>query len=339
MSRSKRNAQHILFDLGFEFEPFDPMGNPLLQDLGFESQMPLGKKAAGAAQATQLEPALQARIRSSSNQIQPIGATDVDSGRLITQPSDNPVINQALATNAMREYRNGLEGALKSIPGAKLAANRTAKNPKRLAEKIELQGQPAETVSDYGAAQISVDSPQAKTAVVSAIKRTFPVLREEDRFAHGDLQYGYRCYSMQVQMANGASQELQIVPKEVFDVNQAEHQNYKLARDAELAGRDTEAIKLQAKAMNNAAMERFNKRNGSAMQPALSKGATVTLPDGSQGTVSYLDSDMGIARVRTDKGKNLTIPRYQLRATTAKQTGGDLSSLTALANNLTIKPQ
>ena len=69
------------------------------------------------------------------------------------------------------------------------------------------------------AAQISVDSPQAKTAVVAAIKRTFPVLREEDRFAHGDSQYGYRCYSMQVRMANGASQELQIVPKEVFAVN------------------------------------------------------------------------------------------------------------------------
>jgi hypothetical protein len=314
MSRSNRSARHILFDLGFEIEPFNPMENSLLQDLGFECQMPLGKKAARAAQAAQLEPALQAEIRSASNQIQPIGATEADSGRLITQPSDNPVINQALATNAMREYRNGLEDALKSVPGAKLEAKRTAKNPKRLAEKIELQEQPAETVSDYGAAQVSVDSPQDRNAVVAAIKRTFPVLREEDEFAHGDSQYGYRCHSMQLQMANGASQELQIVPKEVFNVNRAQHRNYKLARDADLAGKDTEAIKLQAKAQNDAAMERFNKRNRSRTQPALSKGATVTLPDGSQGRISYLDPNMGFARVRTDEGRNLTVPRYQLRA-------------------------
>ena len=124
--------------------------------------MPLDKRAAGASQAIESEPALQGELRDSTNQIQPIGAMDVDSGRLITQPSDNPVINQALATDAMREYRSGLKDALKSVPGAKLAANRTTKNPKRLAEKIELQGQPAETVNDYGAAQVSVDSPQAK---------------------------------------------------------------------------------------------------------------------------------------------------------------------------------
>ena len=64
-------------------------------------------------------------------------------------------------------------------------------------------------------------------------------------------------------MSNDASQELQIVPNEVFNVNQVQHQNYKRAREAELAGRNAEAIKLRAKAQNDAAMETFNKRNGS----------------------------------------------------------------------------
>jgi hypothetical protein len=329
MSRSNRTAQHILFDLGFELEPLSSVEDPLLNDLGFEPEMPLDKRAAGASQAIESKPALQG----STNQIQPIGAIDADSGRLITQPSDNPVINQALAADAMREYRSGLKDALKSVPGAKLAASRTTKNPKRLAEKIEQQGQPAETVNDYGAAQVAVDSPQARDAVVAAVKRTFPVLREEDEFAHGDPQYGYRCYSMQVQMSNGVSQELQIVPNEVFNVNQAQHRNYKHARETELAGRYAEAIKLRAKAQNDAAMKAFNKRNGPGTQPALSKGATVTLPDGSQGKISYLDSNLGIVRVRTDEGKNLTIRRYQLRGGATNHAGDEFPSLTTHAKD------
>jgi hypothetical protein len=309
-----------------------------LVDLGFEFEMRLNKSAAKAAQAVQSEPALQTEIRSSTNQMQPIGATDVDSGRLITQPSDDPAINQALATDAMREYRGALEVALEGIPGAKLAANRTAKNPKRLAEKIELQGQPAETVNDYGAARISVDSLNARNAVVAAVKRKFPILREEDEFSHGDPQYGYRCYAMQVQMANRASQELQIVPKEIFDVNRAQHQSYKQARDTGLTGKNAEAVKLRAKALNDAAMGQFNKRNGFSTQPAFRRGANVTLPDGSEAKILYLDSNMGIARVRTNEGRNLTIRRHRLRASAAKHADGEFSSLDVPAKDLSLRP-
>ena len=59
-------------------------------------------------------------------------------------------------------------------------------------------------------------SPQAKNAVVAAVKQHFPVLRERDNFAFGDPVYHYRSYSLQVQMPNGASEELQIVPHPVF---------------------------------------------------------------------------------------------------------------------------
>ena len=80
-------------------------------------------------------------------------------------------------------------------------------------------------------------------------------------------------------------------------------------------------------------MKTFNKRNGPGTHPALSKGAIVTLPDGSQGKISYLDSNMGIARVRTDEGKNLTIRRYQLRAGATKHAGDEFSSLTTHAKD------
>jgi hypothetical protein len=272
------------------------------------------------------------------NQVQPIGATDTASGRLITQPSNNPAINQALATDAMQDYRSGLESALKHISGARLAASRSTKNPKRLANKIEKQGQPAETVSDYGAAQVSVDSLSARDAVVAAVKKNFHVLRVDDKFVHGDPQYGYRCYSMQVQMPSGASEELQIVPDEVLKVNQEQHQSYKQARDAKLAGRDADAIKSRAKAQNDAAMEKFNRRNGSLAQPVLSRGMTVLLPDGSRGRISYLDRGMQIARVKTDDGKNVTVGRRQLRVD-GELRGSDRSWPNRPAKSLDVAPR
>jgi hypothetical protein len=229
---------------------------------------------------------------------------------VVSQPSDNPAINQALATDAMREYRAGLQSAIKNIPGAKLAASRDAKNPRRLAEKIEREGQPAETVSDYGAAQISVSSPQARNAVIEAVKKRFPVVREQDNFSEGDPEYGYRSYSMQLRMPNGASLELQIVPKEVFAINRIEHKEYKAARNSQLAGGNADRIKVAARKLNNAAMAKFDSRNGLA---GLAKGSAVTLPDGSRGTISYLDPNMRIARVRTENGRNVTVRQGQLR--------------------------
>ncbi len=200
----------------FGFEPLLPS----LTDLGFEPAMP-------------------------------IGAREPHSGRTVVQPTRNPAINQALATEAMPAYEARLVEIIRHIQGATLAASRQRKNPSRLAEKIRREGQPAETVSDYGAAQIAVDSPQAKDAVVAAVKRHFKVVREQDHFAFGDPQYHYRSYSLQLQMPNGASEELQIVPRPVFDANRAEHHDYKRARNAELAGRGAEKATAAARDLND----------------------------------------------------------------------------------------
>ena len=199
-----------------------------------------------------------------------------------------------------------------------LAASRDAKNPARLAEKIAGQGQPAETVSDYGAAQIAVASPQAKDAVVAAVKRHFPVLRQQDNFAFGDPEYRYRSYSLQVQMPNGSSEELQIVPQEVLEANQQEHHDYKRVRNAELAGRNADQARAAAKAINDSAMERFNSRNGATapervVKGPVVKGARVRLASGALARVEYVDPNMRIARVRTEDGRNVTVRHKDLR--------------------------
>jgi hypothetical protein len=260
------------------------------------------------------EPAIHAVREPSIARPQAVGTIDPRSGRRIVQPTDNPAVNQALATDAMPFYKTRLLVAISNIPGATLAASRDAKNPIRLAEKITGEGQPAETVSDYGAAQIAVDSPQAKDAVLAAVKRHFPVLREQDHFALGDPKYRYRSYSLQVQMPNGASQELQIVPRPVLQANRQEHHDYKKARNAELAGRSDNPAKAAAIAINDAAMNRFNSRNGGrVVKGAVIKGSRVRLADGTMARVLYVDPNMRIARVRTEDGRNITVRHKDLR--------------------------
>jgi hypothetical protein len=251
---------------------------------------------------------------------QAVGAMEPASGRKIVQPTDNPAVNQVLATEAMPSYKARLLEAIRHIPGARLAASRDFKNPARLAEKIAGQGQPAETVSDYGAAQIAVSSLEAKGAVVAAVKRHFPVLRQQDNFTFGDPEYRYRSYSLQLQMPNGSSEELQIVPEEVLEANRQEHHDYKKVRNAELAGRNAEQARAAARAINDFAMERFNSRNRVANSPAervvkgpVVKGARVRLAGGALARVLYVDPNMRIVRVRTEDGRNVTVRQKDLR--------------------------
>ena len=125
------------------------------------------------------------------------------------------------------------------------------------------------------------------------------MLRVQDFFAQGDPKYRYRHYSMQLEMKNGASEELQIVPREVMEANREEHHIYKRARTAELAARE----------LNDQAMEQFDSRNGVRVV----KGLRVRLADGTPAKVVYADPNLRIARVRTEKGKNLTVRHKDLR--------------------------
>jgi hypothetical protein len=290
-------AAHPLDTLGFE-----PVASPAQRDprslahLGFET------------------------VTNTIARPQAVGAMEPASGRKIVQPTDNPAVNQVLATEAMPAYKARLLDAIRHIPGARLAASRDFKNPARLAEKIAGQGQPAETVSDYGAAQIAVSSPEAKDAAVAAVKRHFPVLRQQDNFAFGDPEYRYRSYSLQLQMPNGSSEELQIVPEEVLEANRQEHHDYKKVRNAELTGKNAEQARAAARTINDSAMKRFNSRNGVVNSSAervvkgpVVKGARVRLASGAVARVLYVDPNMRIVRVRTEDGRNMTVRQKDLR--------------------------
>jgi hypothetical protein len=242
-----------------------------------------------------------------------MGTKDTESGRKIVQPTNDPTVDQALATQAMQDFSTRVRLAIGHIPGARLARVRDAKSPRRLAEKISLQEQPVETVTDYGAAQISVSSPQAKQAVVAAIRNKFTVLNEQDRFSTGDPQFHYRSDSLQVATPNGSSEELQIVPEEVLRANRQEHRDYVKARTAALDNVNDQSATVAARALDDGAMARFNLRNGPATRNRLQKGWRVELADGAFARVEYVDPNMRFVRVRTESGRNLTVRCKDLR--------------------------
>ena len=283
-------------------------GQPERTDTGAAQPAHGGAESSGAGSAAPV----------AAGATQEVGSTEPESGRVVTQPSDKLASAQELATKAAPELKQKLASITKEIPGAKVAV-REAKNPERAWEKAAKEGQPVETISDLLAARISADSPAARERIAAGIKKNFTVLKDEDQFTRGDPNYGYHAHTLQVQMGNGSTAEVQIVPKEILGVEDQTHANYRAGREAEIAGRDEEAQAAMAKNLqiHDAAMGRFNARNG-----IYAKGDRVRLEDGAMGTVAYVDPRLRIVRVRTDDGRNITVANEKMEVVNDRNRNG-----------------
>jgi hypothetical protein len=195
----------------------------------------------------------------------PVGSTDPETGRVITHATDNLDEAQDAATAAAPELEDKLNAVADSVPGVQLHGVRPEKEKARAQRKVEADNKPVNTHSDLLAGRLVADSPEAKDAAVAAIKSTSPVIDEEDSFQQGDPDYGFRSHDLQVALGDGkTSSEVQIVPQEVADVDEDTHPTYERGRDAEADG-DTETAdqaKAENKAVHDAAMDKFNERNG-----------------------------------------------------------------------------
>lgn len=192
-----------------------------------------------------------------------LGTGSVHGREVLHQSTDRAeLVTQAKAH--AKQFEDGLKSATRGIAGAKFDDVRPEKNPARIDEKVNDEQQPIETIPDILAGRIGVDSPEAHEKTAAAIGNHFKVVRDEDEFEKGDPEYGYRVHKMQVQVTPQLSGEVHIVPKEVLEVNDEQHESYKAARDAEVDGDDKDASKMAAKAkkINDAAMAKFNERNG-----------------------------------------------------------------------------
>lgn len=179
------------------------------------------------------------------------------------------------AKSHSKQFEDGIKSATRGIQGAHFDAVRDEKNPARVDEKIKDENQPIETIPDILAGRIGVDSHEAHEKTAKAIGSHFNVVRDEDEFKDGDPEYGYRVHKMQVQVTPQLSGEVHIVPKEVLEVNDKEHQAYKDSRDAETEGDTKDAAKeaAKAKAINDAAMAKFEARQSGGKMDAGGKDA------------------------------------------------------------------
>jgi 2'-5' RNA ligase len=202
-----------------------------------------------------------------------IGAQESESGRQVLQPKETVAANQKLAIQAAPELHDRLAEIAGTIPGAQFERLRPQKSTDRAGEKVEEENKPPETVPDYLAAQVAADTPQAKDQLVAELKRNFNVLEVEDKFLDGRPdKAGYPSTNVQIQMGNGLTSEVQIVPREVQDVSLDTHKLYSKGRDAEVRGDNAERDRWwgEAEKINQAKLGEFKARNGIAAKASLS---------------------------------------------------------------------
>jgi len=265
-------------------------------------------EAQKAATEVAKEPDLKSEIQKATPEVKPAGATEPETGRDVLQPTDHPVVNQALATQDHPGIKAALVASTEKIPGVSISGDRGTKPADRLAEKVAEDGQPSETIPDYSGFRVSVDSPEARDKAVAAIREQFPVVREKDEFENGSPEEGFHAHMMQVQGQNGATHEIQVLPKEVANIAEPSHDLYEKSR-----GGDKDA-QSQLKTQNEEAWQRFQDRNvreprteSKPEQPLqIAKNQAVLLPDGRTGTVNYYDAKITRnARVTTEDGERI----------------------------------
>ena len=141
---------------------------------------------------------------------------------------------------------------------------RPQKATERLGQKVEDDNQP-NTLSDYLGAQIAADTPEAKDKLIQLLRQNFKVIEVDDQFLSGRQdKAGYPSANVQVQLGNGVTAEVQIVPKEVQDRTEESHAFYKAGREAEVNGDHEERDRqwAQAKQIHSDALDQFKQRNG-----------------------------------------------------------------------------
>jgi hypothetical protein len=90
-----------------------------------------------------------------------------------------------------------------------------------LEEKIVAKGRPANTISDYLGARVIAETYQALDEFAQRMHDTGAVI-EDENFLHTSKD-GYRARHMQINLDDGTSFELQIVPRPIADVMEEAH--------------------------------------------------------------------------------------------------------------------
>lgn len=149
-----------------------------------------------------------------------LGDMDATSGRKVWQASSDYKELAAKAQATMPAFEAALR-ELATVPGARFYGVR-AKDMAGIQGKLATR--PANTVTDYLGGRLVVDSAAALNETLARLDRRFPILERDDKIAAP--KSGYRAMHVQVDLGNGMSAELQIVPSRISDVQGKAHKLY-----------------------------------------------------------------------------------------------------------------
>jgi hypothetical protein len=105
--------------------------------------------------------------------------------------------------------------------------------------------------------------------------------------------------------------ESQIFLERIPQANRSEDPDHAMAQRAIIAGHNNQPVEAAAGPRNTAAP--FDSTNSGHERTRIQKGSRVTLANGTQARVEYVDPNMRIVRVRTAEGRNVTLRRKDLR--------------------------
>lgn len=125
-----------------------------------------------------------------------------------------------------RDARVGLEVALDQIAAETAGVIRPGQYPPRVkaVERLrqKLRDRPADGWVDYLAGRLWIERPQDMATVLEAIARTFPMV-EAQNFLEQPRPGGYRAIHLAVELPNSLIAEIQLVPREIGEVQHIGH--------------------------------------------------------------------------------------------------------------------
>lgn len=191
-----------------------------------------------------------------------VGMTEPVSKRKVLQATDSILNNERLAAEAAPHLQRTLLELTGQIQGTRLARLRPEKNLVRAVAKVR-EGKPPETISDYLAAQIAVDSPQAAQQMTNMLRRNFHVVDVDAQMMGRADKGGFASTNIQIEMPNGLTAEVQLVPREVQGTADQSHYFYTKGREARDAGnqRGSQFYFGEARRINDVSRRRYERRN------------------------------------------------------------------------------
>ncbi len=186
-----------------------------------------------------------------------VGSIDQSSKRIVLQTSDSVEENLSKANAALPKLQALGDELASIIPGTEFVGARVKEMP-RLNEKLQTRA--ANTISDYLGSRLTFDSTDDAEKIIGRLREKGLVVTADDFITH-PRNGGYRAIHLQVDMGDGFTAELQLVPDEIAKVQNAAHAEYDVFRDPHASLEAVEAAKAKTETIFNAAWDKWEAKS------------------------------------------------------------------------------